>query len=49
MISAFTVAFALKYLLLFFGIDVPFEVTLLFGALISSTDTAAVLAVFKEL
>ena len=48
-ISAFFVGFALRYGLLFFGIDVPFEVTLLFGALISSTDTAAVLAVFKEL
>ncbi len=48
-ISAFFVGFALRYGLLLFGIDVPFEVTLLFGALISSTDTAAVLAVFKEL
>lgn len=48
-ISAFFVGFALRYALLFFGIDVPFEITLLFGALISSTDTAAVLAVFKEL
>lgn len=48
-ISAFFIAFALRYALLFFGMDVPFEVTLLFGTLISSTDTAAVLAVFKEL
>lgn len=40
---------ALRYGLLFFGIDVPFEITLLFGAIISSTDTAAVLAVFKQL
>ncbi len=48
-VSTFFVAFVLKYALAFFGIEVPIEVTLLFGALISSTDTAAVLAVFKEL
>lgn len=47
-ISAFFVGFALKYVLGFIGVDVPIEVTLLFGAFISSTDTAAVLAVFKE-
>ncbi|MDQ1343528.1 MAG: monovalent cation:H+ antiporter, family [Patescibacteria group bacterium] len=48
-ISAFFIAFGMRYGLLLFGIDVPLEVTLLFGALISATDTAAVLAVFKEL
>ena len=49
LISAFFIGIALKYMLLLFGVDIPFEVTLLFGALISSTDTAAVLAVFKKL
>lgn len=48
-ISAVFIAFGMRYGLLLFGIDVPIEITLLFGALISSTDTAAVLAVFKEL
>lgn len=48
-VSAVFIAFGMRYGLLLFGIDVPIEITLLFGALISSTDTAAVLAVFKEL
>lgn len=31
------------------GIDIPLEVSFLFGALISATDPVAVLALFKEL
>ncbi len=48
-ISAFFIAFILQYILWWLGFDIPFIVTLLFGTLISSTDTAAALSIFKEL
>lgn len=48
MISAFFAAVGLRYCLGLVGLDVPFIVTLLFGALISATDPVAVLALFKE-
>ncbi len=48
LISMFAVAFGLYGVLLLFDLQVPFLVTLLFGALISATDPVAVLALFKE-
>lgn len=48
-VSAFVIAFLLQFILGFLGLEIPFIVTLLFGALISSTDTAAALSIFKEL
>ncbi len=47
-VSTVSVAFISSYLLKLFGIDIPFMVLLLFGALISATDPVAVLALFKE-
>ncbi|HSH18382.1 MAG TPA: sodium:proton antiporter [Candidatus Saccharimonadales bacterium] len=49
MISAGLIAAALYYLLPLIGLEIPFIVALLFGAIISSTDPVAVLALFKEL
>ena len=48
LISAFGIAGALYVLLPFVGIDLPFIMALLFGAIISATDPVAVLALFKE-
>ncbi len=48
LISTFIIGFGLHYALLFFGIEVPVLVTLLFGAIISATDPVAVIALFKE-
>lgn len=48
LISVFAVAFGLFFVLRFLGMDIPFVVTLLFGAIISATDPVAVLALFKE-
>lgn len=47
--SAFLTAIGLFFLLKILGIEMPFIVTLLFGSLISATDTAAALAIFKNL
>jgi CPA1 family monovalent cation:H+ antiporter len=47
-VSTLIVGTALYFLLGFFGLHVPFIITLLFGALISATDPVAVLALFKE-
>ena len=47
-ISAFGIAGALFYTLPFVGIDIPFVLALLFGAVISATDPVAVLSLFKE-
>lgn len=44
LVSIFVIAFALTYLL-----GLPFEIALLFGAIISATDPIAVLALFKTL
>lgn len=48
LISAFGVAGLLYLLLSLIGLDVPFVVLLLFGAIISATDPVAVLALFKD-
>lgn len=48
-ISAFTIAVLLQYIFGWLWFEMPFIVTLLFGSLISSTDTAAALSIFKEL
>ncbi len=48
-ISAFIIAFLLQHVLGWLGLEIPFIVALLFGSLISSTDTAAALSIFKEL
>lgn len=47
-ISTIVIATALYFLLPLIGLNVPFIVTLLFGAIISSTDPVAVLALFKD-
>lgn len=49
LISAVTIATLVYFLLPLIGIQVPFIIALMFGALISSTDPAAVLSLFKEL
>lgn len=46
-ISSFLIATALFFALPLIGLEVPFIVTLLFGAIISATDPVAVLALFK--
>ena len=48
LVSTFVIGFGLYYVLQFFGYNIPFQVCLLFGALISATDPVAVLALFKE-
>jgi monovalent cation:H+ antiporter, CPA1 family len=48
LVSTGVIAVALFYTLAFLGIQIPFMVALLFGALISATDPVAVLALFKE-
>lgn len=48
LISAFFIAFAFELTSRFVGFPIPFEVALIFGALISATDPVAVLALFKE-
>lgn len=47
-ISTFVIAGILYYLMPLIGIGMPFTMALLFGAIISSTDPVAVLALFKE-
>lgn len=48
LVSAFFVAFAGYWGLGAIGLEVPFIVVLLFGALISATDPVAILALFKD-
>ncbi|PIZ54276.1 sodium:proton exchanger [Candidatus Uhrbacteria bacterium CG_4_10_14_0_2_um_filter_41_21] len=48
LVSTVIIGLALHFVLGLFGIVVPFIFTLLFGALISSTDPVAVLSLFKE-
>lgn len=48
-LSAFFIAVVLRFVFWWIGIEIPFIVSLLFGALISSTDTAAALSIFKEI
>lgn len=49
LISTFIIAGGLFYLLPFLGLQIPFIVCLMFGALISATDPVAVLAIFKSM
>lgn len=48
LVSTICIAIPLFYILAFIGFNVPFMITLIFGALISATDPVAVLALFKE-
>lgn len=48
LISTLAIGGALYLILPLLGLNVPFLVTLIFGALISATDPVAVLALFKE-
>lgn len=48
LISSVVIATALYFIFGLIGLPVPFIITLLFGAIISSTDPVAVLALFKE-
>ena len=48
LVSTGVIAVVLFYVLAFVGVQIPFMVALLFGALISATDPVAVLALFKE-
>lgn len=48
LISSFTIATVLYFVLPLLHINAPFIVTFLFGSLISATDPVAVLALFKE-
>jgi CPA1 family monovalent cation:H+ antiporter len=48
LISTFVIATALYFIFPLVGLNIPFIVTLLFGAIISSTDPVAVLALFKD-
>ncbi|MBM3210537.1 sodium:proton antiporter [Candidatus Saccharibacteria bacterium] len=48
LISTTLIAVALYFVMPLVGIELPFIVALLFGAIISSTDPVAVLALFKE-
>lgn len=48
LISTVLIATSLYFVLPLVGYEIPFIVTLLFGAIISSTDPVAVLALFKE-
>lgn len=47
-ISAGLIGFGLDAVLTFVGFDIPFLLSLTFGAIISATDPVAVLALFKE-
>lgn len=48
LISAFVISGLLYFLMPFIGVDIPFILALLFGAIISPTDPVAVLSLFKE-
>ncbi|MFV0432098.1 MAG: cation:proton antiporter [Alphaproteobacteria bacterium] len=48
-ISTFIMGTCFYYLAALFGIDIPYMVALVFGALISPTDPVAVLALFKKI
>ena len=47
-ISAVAIAFGLDFVFTLIGLDIPFILSLVFGAIISATDPVAVLALFKE-
>ncbi|MGR9000423.1 MAG: cation:proton antiporter [Gammaproteobacteria bacterium] len=48
LISTFFIGFVGDWVFQLLGFEIPFVVTLLFGAIISATDPVAVLALFKE-
>lgn len=48
LISSLTIAFLTDVVMSFIGLDIPFILALVFGAIISATDPVAVLALFKE-
>lgn len=48
LISTLLISLAVYFVLPLIGLEIPFIVALLFGAIISSTDPVAVLALFKE-
>jgi CPA1 family monovalent cation:H+ antiporter len=48
LISALVIAFLLDGAMSLLGLDIPFMLALVFGAIISATDPVAVLALFKE-
>ncbi len=48
LVSTFLIAFGLDTVLMLVGFDIPFLLSLTFGAIISATDPVAVLALFKE-
>jgi CPA1 family monovalent cation:H+ antiporter len=48
LVSAFLIAFGLDFVFSLIGLDIPFILSLVFGAIISATDPVAVLALFKE-
>lgn len=48
LVSTFTIAGAMYFLMPLIGIQIPFPVALIFGALISPTDPVAALSIFKE-
>ncbi len=48
LVSALLIAFGLDFVLTAVGFEIPFLLSLTFGAIISATDPVAVLALFKE-
>ena len=48
LVSALVIGFGIDIVFTFIGLDIPFILALLFGAIISATDPVAVLALFKE-
>ena len=48
LVSMFTIAGLLYFIMPYIGVNMPFMVALVFGAIISPTDPVAVLAIFKE-
>ncbi len=47
-VSALIIAFGLDFIFSWMGLEIPFILFLIFGAIISATDPVAVLALFKE-
>lgn len=47
-ISTLVIGLGFKWVLGFLGVDIPYTVSFLFGAIISATDPVAVLSIFKE-
>lgn len=47
-VSALLIGIGMDFAFSFIGLDIPFIISLMFGAIISATDPVAVLALFKE-